>query len=77
MLFDTVAEYNEEITRVRTSIKRSLLVGLHSKNVSDGGTERANSEVDIDKAQAYLTLLIRERDSLSDNLNFRTIGSNW
>ena len=75
MLFDTVAEYNEEIANVRTSIKRSLLVGQHSKNVTT--TERANTEVDIDKAQAYLRLLISERNSLGSNLCGRTIGVGW
>lgn len=76
MLYETVAEYNAEIEIARTSIRRSLLVGQHSKNVT-GASERAMSEVDIDKAQAYLALLIKERNSLTSNIGGRTIGVGW
>ena len=76
MLFDTVAEYDDEIERVRSSIKRSLLIGEHSKNVT-GTTERSNTEINFEYAQAYLTRLIRERALLSDNLTTRPIGVGW
>lgn len=77
MLYDTVAEYNTAIAEARISLRRSLLVGQHSKNVTDGGTERTNSEFDPDKVQAYIAQLIRERDMLSSTLGGRVIGAGW
>jgi hypothetical protein len=77
MLYDTVAEYDTAIAEARISLRRSLLVGLHSKNVTDGGTERTNSEVDMDKVRAYISLLIRERKMLTSTIDGRVIGAGW
>jgi len=76
MLYDTVTEYTEEITRVRNAIKRNLLVGQHSKNVTNT-TERSMSEVDIDKLQAYLKQLLMEKRQLTSTLGGRTVGAGW
>lgn len=77
MLYDTVAEYDTAIAEARISLRRSMLVGLHSKNVSDGGTERTNSEVDFDKISAYIAQLQREKKLLTTNQDCKPIGVGW
>jgi len=77
MLYETTAEYDAEIAKVRISLSRAFLVGLHSKNVTDGGTERTNSEVDVEKTQKYLAQLIFEKGLLGSTTSGMTLGAGW
>jgi len=76
MEYSTTAEYNTAIANVQTAIDRALLVGQHSKNVTEG-SERTNSEVGLDKLRRYKAQLIRERDSLGNTRRGRTLGASW
>lgn len=62
-MYDTLEEYNEAITDTRSAIKRALLTG--EKNSNNSGGSSRSVEDDIDKLRNWLSILTKERDSLS------------
>ena len=64
MLFDTVAEYDAEITIVRASISRVLQIG-HAHTNRSGVSERSTTEIRLDQLRKHLSILVAERGVLA------------
>ena len=63
MLFDSVQEYESEISLVRTAIRRQLTIGEENENDS-GGASRRMKEADLNKQRSYLSILVKEKRRL-------------
>jgi len=80
LLFDTVAEYDEEITAVRGAIRRQMMIGSGNMNNS-GGSSRSMTEAELSQVRNYLEQLRRERSYLVPSApcdaDFLMIGASW
>jgi len=79
MLFSTVEKYNEFITIYENAIARQGMIGANSMNNS-GGSQRAMTEVEFDKAVQFLARLRKELSYLTgsaSNANFLTVEPGW
>ena len=81
-LFDTIAEYEAEITVSRDALRRQLLIGYQHNNNS-GGSSRGAVEVDTGKLEDYITRLRKEMNTLKEiqsgiaNTGAIFIGAAW
>lgn len=73
MLYDTVDEYNTQITAIQATITRILTTG-QSSGSSIAGNSRNYTDVDLTKLNEYLVLLKRERDSLKGKIMYPQAG---
>lgn len=77
MLYDTIAEYDAEITATRSAISRQLAIGYQTSNAS-GGSSRSMTDVDLDKLRNYLLQLRRERAIVNgDRPGGIVLGASW
>jgi len=75
MLYDTVAEYNDEIRATRRAISRVLLIGQSHKD-NAGGVGIDTTEERLASLREHLALLIQERNSL-ENGGFIRMEAGW
>ena len=72
MLFDTIAEYEEEITFVRTQMRNAVGAEKWRLNTSQSDQQVT---MNMSEIRAYLTQLTTEKQALHERLNGASVTS--
>ncbi len=72
MLFDTIAEYEEEITFVRTQMRNAVGAEKWRLNTSQSDQQVT---MNMSEIRAYLTQLTTEKQALYERLNGASVTS--